>query len=149
MNAWKRDENWERFRENEVRVAVCARSFARGIDDEGIRTVVMMDVPFTGGEYLHRVGRIRQEGRVYVLVGAKEERIAEALFLGHVKGEKVAGVDAKAAWKDHINASSDRIEKDWHIRRARKEEHARWVDERSSRVGSFRGRYGSRRSFPT
>lgn len=149
VNAWKRDEDWEKFRKNEVRVAVCARSFARGIDDEEIRTVVMMDVPFTGGEYLHRVGRIRQEGRVYVLVGAKEERIAEALFLGHVKGEAVAGVDAKAAWKDHVDSSSDRIEQDWHIRRARKEDQARWVDERSSKVGSFRGRYGSRKSLPS
>lgn len=142
VNPWARDESWARFRDNEVRVAACARSFARGIDDANIGTVVMVDVPFTGGEYLHRVGRIRKKGRVYVLVGRKEEKIAETLFLAHVKEERLAGIDAKTAWEAHLAASQDRIETDLKVRRARKDQNARWVDERTSEVGTFRGRYG-------
>lgn len=141
-NPWKRDENWARFRDNDSQVAVCARSFARGIDDVNIATVVMMDVPFTGGEYLHRVGRIRKRGRVYVLVGRKEEKIAETLFIAHVKEEQIANIDPKTAWEAHLAANHDRIESDIKIRRARKNQNARWVDERSSEVGTFRGRFG-------
>lgn len=141
-NAWKRDEDWEAFRENRVSVAVCARSFARGIDDTNIRTVVMMDVPLTGGEYLHRVGRIRKSGRIYVFVSPRDVAVAEALFLGHVKGERVAGVDAKRAWSDFTMAGRDRIEFEHRVRVARKERKARWVDERESKIGTFRGKVG-------
>lgn len=141
-NPWKRDENWARFRDNELRVAVCARSFARGIDDVNIATVVMMDVPLTGGEYLHRVGRIRKKGRVYVLVCRKEEKIAETLFIAHVKEERLADIDAKTAWEAHLSASQDRIESDFKVRRAQKVRNARWVDERSSKAGTLRGRSG-------
>lgn len=137
-----RDDAWKAFRDGEARVAVCARSFARGIDDSEIRTVVLMDVPVTGGEYVHRVGRIRQSGRVYVLVGPREEVRAEALFVAHVKGERVAGVDARVAWKERTEAGFDRIEGDKRVKEARRSERARWVDERASRVGTFRGRTG-------
>lgn len=147
IDPWTRDQNWAQFRDNAVRVAVCARSFARGIDDSGIATVLMVDVPLTGGEYLHRVGRIRHAGRVYVLVGPKEEKIAETLFLAHVKGSQIADVNAKKAWEAHLAASQDRIESDPKVRQARKNRSARWVDERASKTGSFRGRSGRRSSI--
>lgn len=138
----ERDKNWAAFRDNKIHVAVCARSFARGIDDTEIRTVILMDVPYTGTEYLHRIGRIRNGGRVYVLVGSKERVIAEELFLSHVNGEKIAGVDAKTSWSAFTSAGYDRMEHNRTVRTARKNRTARWVDERASKIGTFRGRQG-------
>lgn len=137
--SWEeREGRWERFREGSV-VGVCSGAFGRGIDDDKISNVVLMDVPMTGGEYIHRVGRIRGKGRVYVLVGRREEARAEALFLGHVNGESISSVRPGAAWKEYKSAGRDRIASDKQVRRARKRGEARWVDERKSAMGEYRG----------
>lgn len=137
-----RQSAWNSFRNGDVKIAVCARSFARGIDDHDIRTVIMMDVPLTGSEYVHRVGRIRKGGRVYVLVSNNETPRAEALFLAHVKGKRIAGINPSSAWKDRLKAGTDRIRNERAVKKARELELARWVDERASKVGTFRGRSG-------
>lgn len=132
-------EGWGMFAKGEARVAVCSKSFGRGVDDAEIDTVVMMDVPMTGGEYVHRVGRIRGQGRAYVLVGHRERAVAEALFLAHVNGGRMAGVGPKIAWKWMTKSGKDRIAFDGAVRAARKKREARWVDERPSQRGTFRG----------
>lgn len=137
-----REDEWDAFREGKVKIGVCAKSFGRGIDDQDVRTVMLVDVPMTGSEYLHRVGRIRNGGRVYVLVGGREEARAEALFLGCIKGERVAGVEGESAWEEKLEAGKDRIESESVVRRARKDDIARWVDERASKIGTFKGRKG-------
>lgn len=47
--------DWNAFREDSnVPIAICAQSFSRGIDLPAVRHIVMVDVPMTGIEYLHR-----------------------------------------------------------------------------------------------
>lgn len=150
-DAQGRKRDWESFSQTHatVRVAVCAQSYGRGIDHVGVRAVVMVDVPRTGGEYLHRIGRIRGKGRVYVLVGHREEAMAEALFLGHVDGKNIASVNAASAWKDYMAAGRDRISTEHGVRRARRDLHARWVDERSTAAGTARAPRGRARGQPS
>ncbi|KAI0565810.1 RNA helicase [Gracilaria domingensis] len=135
-----RNADWDAFSSGQVWVAVCSKSFSRGIDDHEIDTVILFDVPMTGSEYLHRVGRIRGTGRAYVLVGRRELAIAEELFLSHVKGLPVAGVSPQKAWKEYTNAGRDRIATDKVMRMARSKRQARWVDERLKADGTYRGR---------
>lgn len=140
---WDRDErntDWGAFSSGQVWVAVCSKSFGRGIDDHKIDTVILFDVPMTGGEYLHRIGRIRGTGRAYVLVGQREQAIAEELFLCHVKGRPIAGVSLQKAWMEYMHAGRDRIATDGVLRTARSKSQARWVDERLRADGTFRGR---------
>lgn len=132
--------DWNTFVDGQVSVAVCSKSFGRGIDDHQIQTVIMFDVPMTGGEYLHRIGRIRGSGRAYVLVNNREQPIAEDLFLAHVKGLPIAGVSPQKAWKGYTQAGRDRIATDKVVKIARSKKYARWVDERASADGTFRGR---------
>lgn len=117
----ERREGWERFIEGEAKVGICAKSFGRGLDDRGIGMIVLVDVPMTGVEYLHRVGRLRDEGKVVVLVGKKEIAVAQELFLRVLNGENVASVGPKIAWKHYTLAGRDRVSQ---FRRGR----VRWIN---------------------
>lgn len=140
-----RQRDWESFlsdssgNEERTRIAVCAKSFGRGIDHQGIGTVLLVDVPWTGAEYLHRIGRVRGSGKAFVLVGNREQAVAEALFLGHVNGENLASIQPRSAWKGYTTAGKDRIATEGAVKRARRESQARWVDERPHAAGTFRG----------
>lgn len=108
----ERKSLWEGFTRRDghgVRVAVCAKSFGRGLDHVGIGMVLLVDVPMTGVEYLHRVGRLRGEGRVVVLVGRKELAIAQQLFLRVLNEQSVASVRPKGAWKEFCQAGRNRV----------------------------------------
>lgn len=149
-----RHRDWENFlsessdNEERTRVAVCAKSFGRGIDHQGIGTVLLVDVPWTGAEYLHRVGRVRGSGKAFVLVGKREQAVAEALFLGHVNGENLAAIQPSSAWKGYTTAGRDRIATERAVKLARRVSQARWEDERPHAIGTFRG-VGGRGSFRT
>lgn len=131
--------DWQRFREGVLKIGVCAASYGRGIDHKGIAMVILVDVPMTGEEYLHRVGRVRGKGSAVVLVGERERAVAEAIFLAHVGGEKLVGVNAKRAWKGYVEAGRDRITTRSDVRAAKRRGWARWIDERISRLGTARG----------
>ncbi|CDF34367.1 unnamed protein product [Chondrus crispus] len=138
-----RERDWDSFlgtktNGEQTRVAVCAKSFGRGLDHHGIGTVLLVDVPWTGSEYLHRVGRIRGSGKAFVLVGNREQAVAEALFLGHVKGESLDSIQPRSAWKGYTTAGKDRITTEPMVNFARRKGQARWVDERPHAIGSAR-----------
>lgn len=144
----ERQRDWESFLGNTVdgeqaRIAVCAKSFGRGVDHHGIGTVLLVDVPWTGAEYLHRVGRIRGSGKVFVLVGNREEAVAEALFLGHVKGERLVSIQPRSAWKGYTNAGKDRITSEPAVNYAKRKSQAKWIDERPRAVGTARSGVGN------
>lgn len=140
-----RANDWKSFSSGQVRVAICSKSYGRGIDDSQIATVIMVDVPMTGTEYVHRVGRIRRSGRAYVLVGRRDHAMAEALFLGHVRGDVIAGLNARGAWTKYTTGGRDRIASDKAVRQARGKRAARWVDERRRAAGTFRAKGGRRK----
>lgn len=128
---------WNAFRgdDGEARVAVCAQSYGRGIDHRGVRAVVLVDVPMTGSEYMHRVGRVRGEGRVFVLVSRRERPVAAALFLATVRGEPVAGVTAQRARIELPGGLPEPLgDKDRHaVRAARRTKSALWTEAEAPR----------------
>lgn len=139
----QREEQWEKFADANGAVAgVCSKSYGRGIDHSEIKTVILMDVPMTGGEYVHRIGRIRGKGRAYVLVKRREHAIAESLFLLQVQGKSMTRVSPSFAWKEYVNAGQDRLSSEVLVRKARSSRRARWVDERVKAKGTFRGSKG-------
>lgn len=144
---YDRWRDWKAFNESDgdVRVAICAQSFSRGIDLPALRHVVMVDVPMTGSEYMHRVGRIRvgsggvssdAEASVTVMVSQRDRAIAEALFLAHVRDESLATLNAPGAWRSYMDASRDRVAGDAVVATARRNKHAFWIDERESVTNS-------------
>lgn len=128
---------WDAFRgsDGEARVAVCAQSYGRGIDHRGVRAVVLVDVPMTGTEYMHRVGRIRGEGRVSVLVSRRERPVAAALFLATVRGEAVAGVTAQRARVELPGGLPSPLREDDRraVRAARRSKSAFWTEAEAPR----------------
>lgn len=103
----ERESAWQSFRDraqtgtpanqDEARVAVCAQSYGRGIDHTGVEAVVLVDMPMTGTEFLHRAGRIRGRGTVFALVNRRERSMGAALYLATCRGDRVAGVTAQRA----------------------------------------------------
>lgn len=137
MDRVDRWHDWNKFCSNpETRVAVCAQSFSRGIDLPDIGTVILVDVPLTGGEYLHRIGRIRGRGRAYVLVTNRDRAISEALFLAHVRCIDLSSLNISSAWRSFSSSGYSRIRRDPVVLRARRAGIASWIDEREKRQSS-------------
>lgn len=101
LEAWNafRDRTGDSYETSEehARVAVCAQSYGRGIDHTAVTTVIMIDVPMTGTEFMHRAGRIRGRGTVFVMVNRRERSMAAALFLASLRSERLAGLTAQQA----------------------------------------------------
>lgn len=76
------------------------------------------------------------------MVGQRARAIAEALFIAHVGGEKVDDIEPKSAWEAYTTAGRDRLLSSAKVRVVRADDLARWVDERTTAEGSFRGRVG-------
>lgn len=49
------------------------------------------------------------KGRAVVLVGNRDRAIPQALFMAHVKEEKVGGVEPDSVWDGYIRAGKDGI----------------------------------------
>ncbi|OBA24207.1 P-loop containing nucleoside triphosphate hydrolase protein [Metschnikowia bicuspidata var. bicuspidata NRRL YB-4993] len=59
---------------SEIKVLVTTDLMARGLNFQGIKNVVLMDLPKTSIDLIHRIGRtgrMRQSGRVFVIIDKK------------------------------------------------------------------------------
>lgn len=111
----ERKQIMDRFRNGDLRVLVATDVAARGIDIDGLDLVINFDMPRSGDDYLHRVGRTGRQGRDGVaisLVAAHEwnlmasiqrylrqqfeARVIEA-FPGKFQGPKKLKASGKAA----------------------------------------------------
>ena len=63
MNQNDRQQSFNKFRKGETRFLIATEIAARGIDIEGINTVVNVDIPEQPESYIHRVGRTARAGR--------------------------------------------------------------------------------------
>jgi len=80
----ERRASWIRFCEKDAGFLVCTDLGARGLDIPSIGGIIMFDFPKTTTSYLHRVGRIRNEGVVYSLITHSSRKIAEICLSAHV-----------------------------------------------------------------
>ncbi|EME31300.1 DEAD-box ATP-dependent RNA helicase 39 [Galdieria sulphuraria] len=79
----ERRSSWIRFCEKDAGFLVCTDLGARGLDVPSIGAIIMFDFPKTAASYLHRVGRIRNEGVVYSLITHSSRKLAEMCLSAH------------------------------------------------------------------
>ena len=90
----------DRLKQGGVKILVATDVAARGLDVEGLDLVINFDMPRSGDEYVHRIGRTGRagrEGRALLLVTPRERRMLQVIE--RVTGQKVAEVrlpDAQA-----------------------------------------------------
>jgi len=59
----KRSRTMQKFHEKDVKILVCTDVAARGLDIKGVSHIYNYDIPKTGDEYIHRVGRTARAGK--------------------------------------------------------------------------------------
>ncbi|KAK7204397.1 hypothetical protein BZA70DRAFT_280654 [Myxozyma melibiosi] len=73
----KRKKTLKEFAKGEISLIICTDIIARGMDIESVKHVINYDIPISGREYIHRVGRTARagkEGTAWSLVSRPEAK---------------------------------------------------------------------------
>lgn len=84
MDTVERDSSLRRFKNNIIQILVCSDLAARGLDIQGVQTVINYHMTDSIDLYLHRTGRTGRafsKGSAYTLVTEAEEKILQKFHL--------------------------------------------------------------------
>lgn len=99
-----RDKVLARFRNHSLRVLVATDVVARGIDVEQLDAVVNFDLPSTGEDYVHRVGRTGRAGAKGTALNVVTERqLGKLEFLEGDVGIKFKKIEAPKITEEEIS----------------------------------------------
>jgi ATP-dependent RNA helicase DeaD len=94
MTQSRRDATMQRFRFGQMRILVATDVAARGLDVQGIETVVNYDLPQDDQHYIHRIGRtarMGQSGRAFTLCLSEElGRLKEIEYCANTRISRLA-----------------------------------------------------------
>lgn len=99
----ERKQILDAFRQGKSQILVATDVAARGLDIEGVELVINVDIPHSGDEYLHRIGRTGRadsEGRAISFVAASDWNLTKSIerYLD-VNFEKITVPGLSASYK--------------------------------------------------